>query len=224
MSTERIREFIFRHPHVQRLYLLSRGISNSILRQNPLQKLSHRVRTLDYLNIGCNKKVFSHTINLDYSWFPGIDLTMDMRKRLPISDSRLRGIYCEHVIEHLPFDVIPFCFSEWRRVLRPGGVVRVIVPDAELYLQTYCRIKIGEDIRFPYHEPEKTPMMHVNRVFRLSGHQYAYDFDTLAFLLDKACFKDIVRCEHKKGRDKNLLIDSDDREIESLRVEAVYYG
>lgn len=199
-------------------------MSNAFLRRNPLQKFSRRVRTLDYLNVGCNKKVFPHTINLDYSWFPGIDLTMDIRRRLPISDNRIRGIYCEHVIEHLPFEVVPFCLSEWRRVLRPGGVVRVIVPDAELYLQTYSRIRIGEDALFPYHEPEKTPMMHVNRVFRSSAHQYAYDFETLASLLGKAHFEDITRCEHRRGRDNNLLLDSDDRQVESLRVEAMYPG
>jgi predicted SAM-dependent methyltransferase len=221
MNTERIRQFILRHPHVRTMYLVVRKTSNALLRQNPLQKFSHRVRTLDYLNIGCNKKMFLHTINLDYSWFPGIDLTMDIRRRLPISDNRLRGIYCEHVIEHLPFDMVDFCLSEWRRVLRPGGVVRIIVPDAEMYLQTYCRIRSGDEVRFPYHESGKTPMMHVNRVFRSSGHQYAYDFETLAYLLEKANFRDIIRCEHKRGRDENLLLDSDDREVESLRVEAM---
>ncbi len=224
MDTERIRQFILRHPRVRSLYLFVRGMSNAILCRNPLQKFSHRVRTLDYLNVGCNKKVYPHTINLDYSWFPGIDLTMDIRRRLPISNNRLRGIYCEHLIEHLPFDMVTFCLSEWRRVLRPGGVVRIIVPDAELYLQTYCRIRIGNDVRFPYHEPGKTPMMHVNRVFRSSGHQYAYDFETVAWLLGKANFENITRCEHKRGRDENLLLDSDERETESLRVEAVNPG
>jgi len=221
MDTERIRRFILRHPRVRSQYLIVRGMANAFLRRNPLQKFSYRVQTLDYLNVGCNKKVFPHMINIDYSWFPGIDLTADIRRRLPISDKRLRGIYCEHVLEHLPFDTVPFCLSEWRRVLRPGGVVRVIVPDAELYLQTYCRIGSGEDVRFPYHEPAKTPMMHVNRTFRSDGHQYAYDFETLARLLGEAHFEDITRCEHRRGRDEHLLLDSDERRVESLRVEAV---
>jgi predicted SAM-dependent methyltransferase len=221
MNVERIREFILRHPHVRTTYLFVRRASNTLLRINSLQKFSHRVRTLEYLNVGSNRKVHPHTINLDYSWFPGIDLTMDIRKRLPIQDNRLRGIYCEHMIEHIPFDMVDFCLSEWRRVLRPGGVVRIIVPDAEMYLQTYCKIKSGGEICFPYHESEKTPMMHVNRVFRSSGHQYAYDFETLSYLLEKANFRDITQCEHKQGRDENLLLDSDEREVESLRVEAV---
>lgn len=222
MNTAEIRQFLIRHPYLQPIYIGARGISNALLRKNPLQGISRRVRHLDYLNIGCNKKVFPHTINLDYSWFPGIDLTMDIRTRLPIVDHRLMGIYCEHVIEHIPFETVPFCLSEWRRVLRPGGTIRIVVPDAELYLKTYCRIKAGEDVRFPYHEQRKTPMMYVNEVFRSYGHNYAYDFETLARLLEEAQFTNITRCEHKSGRDKNLLLDSDDREVESLRVEALY--
>jgi hypothetical protein len=67
-------------------------------------------------------------------------------------------------------------------------------------------------------------MMHVNRVFRSSGHQYAYDFETLARQLNKANFEDITRCDFRKGRDKNLLLDSDGRRVESLYMEAVSPG
>jgi len=195
-------------------------MSNCVLRRGPFQKLSRRIQTLDYLNVGCNRKVFDHTINLDYAWFPGIDLVHDIQRPLPIRSNRLRGIYCEHVIEHLPFDTIPFILSEWKRVLRPGGVVRVVVPDAELYLEIYCRIRRGEDARFPYHQSDATPMMQVNRVFRSSEHRYAYDFETLARLLDEAGFENIARCGHRQGRDARLLLDSDERQQESLRVEA----
>ena len=198
-----------------------RGVSNAILRRNPLQRFSRRVRTLDYLNIGCNRKVFEHTINLDYAWFPGIDLTFDICRSLPLAAQSLRGIYCEHVFEHLPFHTVPFILSEWKRVLRPGGGVRILVPDAQLYVETYCRIMRGEEARFPYHDPEATPMMQVNEMFRSYEHQYAYDFETLARLLDEAGFRDITRCEHRRGRDERLLLDSDERREESLRVEAV---
>jgi predicted SAM-dependent methyltransferase len=221
MNTERVAQFISRHPNIRVVYLAIRGMSNAMMRRNPFQRLSRRVRTLDYLNIGCNKKIFEHTINLDYAWFPGIDLTFDILRPLPISEKSLRGIYCEHVIEHLPFDTVPFILSEWKRVLRPGGVVRILVPDAQLYVETYCSIKKGEKALFPYHNVASTPMMQVNEMFRSYEHQYAYDYETLARLLDEAGFKGITQCEHKKGRDEKLLLDSEDRRAESLRIEAL---
>lgn len=220
MDTEKVGQFLFQHPNVRLVYLAARRMSNAILRRNPLQRFSRRVQTLDYLNVGCNRKTFEHTINLDYAWFPGIDLTFDIRCSLPITAQSLCGIYCEHVIEHLPFDTVPFILSEWKRVLRPGGVVRILVPDAQLYVETYCRISRGEEARFPYHDPYATPMMQVNGMFRSYEHQYAYDFETLARLLDVAGFKGITRCEHRTGRDEKLLLDSDERRDESLRVEA----
>ncbi len=166
--------------------------------------------------------MFEHTINLNYEWYPGIDLTFDITRRLPIASHRLAGVYSEHVIEHLPYSSVPYVLGECRRVLRPGGTLRLLVPDAELYLDTYCRIRRGEEILFPYHqsEPDATPMMHVNRVFKSYGHLYAYDFETLGRMLANAGFIEIMRCQHRCGRDNNLLLDSDEREVESLRLEA----
>ena len=78
-------------------------LMNAILRRNPLQGVSCRVRTLEYLNVGCGKKIVPHTINLNYDWYPGVDLVFDItKKKLPIATNRLAGIYAEHVLEHLP--------------------------------------------------------------------------------------------------------------------------
>jgi predicted SAM-dependent methyltransferase len=168
----------------------------------------------------------AHTINLNYEWYPGIDLTFDIRRPLPIATGRLRGVYSEHVLEHLPVDSLPFILSEWKRVLMPGlGRVRVLVPDAEPYLATYMRICSGEKVQFPNPNqdemPNATPMMHVNRCFRSYEHLYAYDYETLSRMLADAGFVDINACEHLEGGDPNLLLDSEQRKSESLRIEAV---
>jgi predicted SAM-dependent methyltransferase len=189
---------------------------------NPFQVKAARVCNLKYLNIGCGKKMFNHTINLNYEWYPGVDLTWDItKKRLPFREGQLDGIYTEHVIEHLPPSRLPFVFGEWSRCLRSKGVMRILVPDAEIYLRTYCRIQNGDDIKFPYHIEEATPMEHVNRVFRTYDHLYAYDYETLSKILSAAGFSSINRCRHREGRDAKLLLDSDDREVESLRVECI---
>ena len=198
---------------------------NFCARNNPFQKYAKRVKTLRYLNVGCGKKPHNHTINLNYEWYPFIDLTWDITKPLPLANSSLNGVYSEHVLEHLPFDVVPVILRDWVRVMKPGGTLRVLVPDAELYLNTYLAIRSGETARkFPYHRDEATPMMMVNRCFRDYDHLFAYDFETFERLLRDAGFHTIERKGHNEGRDSNLLIDSDERECESLRIECIKPG
>jgi predicted SAM-dependent methyltransferase len=194
---------------------------NILARHNPIQRFSGRVKNLKYLNVGCGKKPKSHTINLNYEWYPFIDLTWDIAKPLPLPDGSLRGIYSEHVLEHLPFQSMPRILNDWFRVLEPGGRMRILVPDAELYLKTYMEFRGGKAATFPYHDSQKTPMMHVNRVFRDYDHLFAYDYETFERILKESGFDKIQRRNHNEGPDENLLLDSDERECESLRIECV---
>ena len=222
MSEHSIKHWFTRNPRLAPLTKKGLQALNACMRLNPVQARTERVRNLAYLNVGCGKKLIDHTINLNYEWYPGMDLTWDVTKtRLPFKDGQLSGIYTEHVLEHLPPSRVPFVVQEWHRCLRPGGVLRVIVPDAELYLRTYCRIQDGGNETFPYHQKEATAMDHVNRVFRSYEHLYAYDFETLKKILSTAGFCDIQRCGHREGRVKEVLLDSDEREPESLRVECI---
>jgi predicted SAM-dependent methyltransferase len=63
---------------------------------------------------------------------------MDLRCELPLADNTTRLIFTEHVLEHLDYDRdLAFVMSEFYRVLKPGGAVRIIVPDLEKYCRAY---------------------------------------------------------------------------------------
>lgn len=55
---------------------------------------------------------------------------------LPIGTQTLAAIYCSHVLEHLPAAAVPGLLDEFHRVLRPGGHLRILVPDLEASMQT----------------------------------------------------------------------------------------
>lgn len=75
-----------------------------------------------FLHLGCG----SH--RLPEPW-ENYDQEVDIRQRLPAEDGAVRFILAEHVIEHVPFsDGIRF-LAECRRVLTPGGVLRLSFPD-----------------------------------------------------------------------------------------------
>jgi predicted SAM-dependent methyltransferase len=41
----------------------------------------------------------------------------------------MKAVYASHVLEHIPGDALPDLFAEFYRILEPGGILRVVVPD-----------------------------------------------------------------------------------------------
>jgi predicted SAM-dependent methyltransferase len=201
--------------------LIGRLVRNKNLQ---LGALRHSGKSL--LNVGCGPNINPDFINLDYYWRPGIDLCWDITRGFPLADGVVSGIFTEHCLEHISFDQCKGVLREFYRMLKPAGRVRIVVPDAELYLKLYLRSTAGERVLFPYvsdadYAAGYCPIMAVNRVFRDYGHQYAYDFDCLSRILQGAGFTGVTRRCFMEGADDRLLLDTEYRKIESLYVEAI---
>lgn len=163
-------------------------------------------------------------MHLDYAWHPGIDVCWDLSRPLPFESGSMTGIFAEHCLEHLSFEACSQALRELRRVLRTNGTLRIVVPDAELYVRAYVELRDQKKDNFPHVqklEGQWTPMREINQVFRGHGHLFAYDFETLALLLSEVGFRDCMRTEFQQGRDPKLLIDSPERRSESLYAEAI---
>jgi hypothetical protein len=194
-------------------HLVSRLIRNKRMFMRP-------PRAGDYLDVGCGLNVRAGFCNLDYDWRPGVDICCDITRGLPVADGVIAGLFTEHCVEHIAFRSFLFVAAEFYRVLRPGAIVRIAVPDGALYLRNYC-----DRAALPYAEEDAldglyTPIMSVNRIFRAHGHLFIYDFETLAAILARVGFKDVRRCSFGTGADPKLLIDTPARAVESLYVEA----
>lgn len=61
----------------------------------------------------------------------------DLRKRLPVPDGTFDAVYSSHVLEHLTEEDGLRLLHEICRVLKPGGVCRVAVPDLEEICRQY---------------------------------------------------------------------------------------
>jgi len=92
---------------------------------------------LRYLNLGCGSRYHTDWVNVDI--VPqGLDvLQHDLSHRLPFADASFAVVYHAAVLEHMRRpDALTF-LSECYRVLKPGGIMRVGVPDLERICQLY---------------------------------------------------------------------------------------
>ncbi len=91
------------------------------------------------VNLGCGTRRHPDWTNADMVPAGPDVLAVDLRKRLPFADATLDAVYASHVLEHLTPLEARLLLGEMRRVLRPGGVVRIVVPDLEAIVRGYLR-------------------------------------------------------------------------------------
>ncbi|WP_454021044.1 class I SAM-dependent methyltransferase [Azospirillum sp. Marseille-Q6669] len=100
------------------------------------------------LNVGCGGHFDPRWVNMDVAAHDYGVLIHDAATGLPFPDQRFDGVYHSHVLEHLDRDEAPGFLRECYRVLKPGGVLRVVVPDLEqiarLYVETAAAAAAGD--------------------------------------------------------------------------------
>lgn len=90
-----------------------------------------------FVNIGCGNVFHRDWINLDAVSQSNLVVQHDVRYGLPFADSSVSVCYSSHLLEHLlPQDAETF-LTEILRVIEPGGIIRLVVPDLELLARQY---------------------------------------------------------------------------------------
>ena len=194
-------------------------------RLNPLairRRLTLKTRDDVKLNFGCGSRIFPGWVNIDAFYSPGVDIQMDLRMPLPLGDNSTRYVFAEHILEHMDrVTDVPRVLGEFRRVLKPGGAVRIIVPD----LAQYCDAFLRRDFEWlTSARPDcSTHIEAINTVFYDHFHRYNYDADALSACLRDAGFSDVSRTAYGESRFTELRKDlqEEPRSRESLCVEAV---
>ncbi len=91
------------------------------------------------LNLGCGSTFHSDWVNVDFINHNGKVIAYDLRLGIPFAEASFDVVYHSHVLEHMPKAWGEFFIKECFRVLRPGGLLRVVVPDLENIAQAYLK-------------------------------------------------------------------------------------
>ena len=100
------------------------------------------------VNLGCGAVAHPDWVNLDLQPLLDYVIPADFLGPLPFADNSVDAVYHAHVLEHLSREDGRNFLKESVRVLRPGGVLRVVIPDLEdlcrFYVDSLDRIDRGE--------------------------------------------------------------------------------
>lgn len=139
------------------------------------------------LHLGCGLTRLPGWVNVDL-FATKADIVWDLRKGVPLPDGSVSAIFHEHMLEHLPLRD-GFAFSlECYRVLKPGGTLRIGVPDAGLCVDSYAG-KADPD----WAQSKPTGMLAVQALFYEHGHRSMWDAETLVLSCLGAGFSEARR-------------------------------
>ena len=94
---------------------------------------------LSYLNLGCGDKYHKDWVNVDMRPRSEDVTKANLLKGIPFPDNTFDVVYHSQVLEHVPKEnALPF-MKECYRVLKVGGIIRVVVPDLENIIDEYKR-------------------------------------------------------------------------------------
>jgi predicted SAM-dependent methyltransferase len=135
----------------------------------------------------------------------------DLAHSLPFDDDSVDVVYSSHFVEHLFRDEAVVLMRESLRILKPGGLVRVCVPDLAHAVECYRRGFKREMLEQYFFVEDRSSF--------LARHKYMYDFDLLREALEAAGFTAVERRAWREGRAPDLSL-LDNRPDETLFVEA----
>jgi SAM-dependent methyltransferase len=151
----------------------------------------------------------------------------DLRKGIPFSDQSFDAVYHCHLLEHLDKEAAPWFLRECHRVLKPVGILRVVVPDLEFLARKYldcverlpdkatsiehaCAVEAMIDqmvVRTPSNRKYQKPIVRFIENLIVGDtsqngvlHRWMYDRFSLEHLMREAGFNDIQLCDATTSR------------------------
>jgi SAM-dependent methyltransferase len=171
------------------------------------------------LNWGCGDHVAPGWINSDLKPGEQVDLVTDIREGLPLKSGSVDYAVSIHALPEFSYPELVPVLEELRRVLVPGGTLRLALPDLDRGIAAY---QAGEETYFKV-GPEEVGSLGGRFIVQMLWYGYSRSLFTVDFaleLLDKAGFTDVRACPFGvTASGIPEIVELDNREEESFFVE-----
>ncbi|HEX4984473.1 MAG TPA: methyltransferase domain-containing protein [Burkholderiales bacterium] len=99
--------------------------------------------SLRLLNFGCGTTFHSAWVNLDGLPASPSVIAHDLETHFPFDEGSFDAVYGSHVLEHFDSSGAERLLRDCRRILKPGGIIRIVVPDLETIARLYLQCLEG---------------------------------------------------------------------------------
>lgn len=141
------------------------------------------------LHLGCGRRRIDGYVHIDVVDYPHIDHVSSIDNLSFLQDRSVDVIYNCHVLEHFKRRDVQRVLREWHRVLVPGGVLRISVPDFAALCEVYQRHReLGLVIGPIFGRQDYLYNIHYN----------LFDFETLRKQLQEAGFDEVRRYDWRE--------------------------
>jgi predicted SAM-dependent methyltransferase len=163
------------------------------------------------LQIGSGRNVLPGWLSTDIDPRSARVAYLDATRPFPFADAVFDYVYSEHMIEHIDWSQGLFMLCECRRVLKPGGTLRIATPDLQTLLGLYPCASDPLGARYIEWITDKfldrtayKASLVINNAFRNWGHEFLYDGELLTMRMQQAGFSHIRRCAPGESADDHL--------------------
>jgi SAM-dependent methyltransferase len=179
------------------------------------------VGSMRRLNWGSGQHPEPGWINSDVKDGPGIEISCDIRDGLPLEDGSLDYIVSIHALPELPLPDLVGALRELRRVLKPGGVLRLGLPDLDKGIEAYLRNDRAYFL-IPDEDAATIGGKLVKQLLWYGWSRSLFTHDFAEELLREAGFETVLVCSFRETKSAfPEIVELDSRERESFFVEAV---
>jgi len=145
---------------------------------------------LRQLHLGCGNIHIPGWCNVDVIKTGATDLVLDIRALPGIPGDVVERIYSCHVLEHFSHDEIAEILANWFQVLKPGGEIRLSVPDLDAITRIYQSNL--DHFNVPGNQPW-IALIYGGQKDQYDYHKTGFNFCWLKYLLEAAGFTDVQR-------------------------------
>ena len=193
------------------------------------------------LNLGSGPHTVRGWVNVDKSWSPQVQrrprvrrllerlqiigpdqvaegwqaeiVRVDVTKCFPWPDGSVAAIYSSHFLEHLARSEAYTVLERCHRALRPGGIIRLVMPDLEHAARNYLNaLEAGDEraadrfVEFLGFAPDLSGNFLRRVAVRLlhRPHQWMYDEASLSHELGQVGFRNVRPASYRQGRIRDV--------------------